>query len=80
MEKSSNRSNSGNGTETDFTIALPYTLSTASIFVQTSIPNSDQLSSQYTVTIPDNCTPLQFVTAWLATAIPYTNALLTTAS
>jgi hypothetical protein len=66
------------GTETDFTIALPYTLSTASIFVQTSIPNSDQLSSQYTVTIPDDCTPLQFVTAWLATAIPYTTALLTT--
>ena len=66
------------GTETDFTIVLPYTLSTASIFVQTSIPNSDQLSSQYTVTIPDDCTPLQFVTAWLATAIPYTNALLTT--
>ena len=66
------------GTETDFTIALPYSLSTASIFVQTSIPNSDQLSSQYTVTIPDDCTPTQFVTAWLATAIPYTNALLTT--
>ena len=66
------------GTETDFLIALPYTLSTASIFVQTSIPNSDQLSSQYTVTIPDECTPTQFVTAWLAADIPYTNALLTT--
>ena len=66
------------GTETDFTIALPYSLSTSSIFVQTSIPNSDQLSSVYTVTIPDDCTPLQFVTAWLATAIPYTNALVTT--
>jgi hypothetical protein len=36
------------------------------------------LSSQYTVTIPNNCTPLQFVTNWLAAAIPYTTALLTT--
>jgi hypothetical protein len=53
-------------------------LSTASIFVQTSIPNSDQLSSQYTVTIPDDCTPTQFVTAWLAAGISYTTALVTT--
>jgi hypothetical protein len=66
------------GSETAFTIALPYTLSTATITVQTSIPNSTSLSSQYTVTIPNNCTPLQFVTNWLAAAIPYTTALLTT--
>ena len=66
------------GTETDFTIALPYSLATATIKVQVSIPNSDSLSSVYNVTIPDDCTPLQFVTAWLATGIPYTTALVTT--
>jgi len=66
------------GTETDFTISLPYSLASAFITVQSSIPNSTSLSSQYYVTIPDNCTPLQFVTAWLAADIPYTTALLTT--
>lgn len=66
------------GTVTNFTISLPFTLSTASLYVQTSMPNSTSLSSQYTVTIPNNCTPLQFVTNWLAAAIPYTTALLTT--
>jgi hypothetical protein len=66
------------GTETDFTINLNYSLSTANLYVQTSIPNNSSLSSSYTVTIPDNCTPIQFVTAWLAAGIPYTNALVTT--
>ena len=66
------------GTETAFTIALPYSLATATFTVQTSIPNTTSLSSEYTVTIPDDCTPLQFVTNWLAAAIPYTTALLTT--
>jgi len=66
------------GTETDFTISLPYSLATATINVQSSIPNSATLSSAYLVTIPDDCTPLQFVTAWLAADIPYTTALVTT--
>ena len=64
---------SGTGTAT-YTLAL----STANITVQTSIPNSSALSSLYNVLIPDNCTPTQFVTAWLAGNIPYTNALVTT--
>ena len=66
------------GTETDFTIALPYSLATATIKVQSSSPNSDSLSSEYLVTIPDDCTPTQFVTAWLAADVPYTTALVTT--
>jgi hypothetical protein len=66
------------GSETDFVINLNFSLSTASLYVQASIPNSSSLSSEYTVTIPDNCTPTQFVTAWLAAGIPYTNALVTT--
>ena len=66
------------GTETNFEIDFPIAAPTASFFVQTSIPNSDQLSSQYTVTIPNFCTPTQFVTAWLAAGISYTTALLTT--
>ena len=66
------------GSETDFAINLNYSLSTANLYVQASIPNSTSLSSAYTVTIPDNCTPIQFVTAWLAAGIPYTNALVTT--
>jgi len=62
------------GTETDFAINLNYSLSTASLYVQTSVPNTSTLSSVYTVTIPDNCTPTQFVTAWSAQNIEYTMA------
>ena len=66
------------GSETNFVINLNLSLATASLFVQTSLPNSSSLSSSYTVTIADSCTPTQFVTAWLAAGIPYTNALVTT--
>jgi len=66
------------GTTTDFAINLNYSLSSAILYVQTSIPNSDTLSSTYEVTIPDNCTPTQFVTAWSAANITYTTALVTT--
>jgi len=66
------------GTTTHWTINLNFGLSSASLYVQTSIPNSASLSSQYIVTIPDNCTPTQFVTAWQTLAIPYTSALVTT--
>ena len=66
------------GTVTDFSINLNFSLSTANLYVQASIPNSTSLTGSYTVTIPDNCTPIQFVTAWLAAGIPYTNALVTT--
>ena len=66
------------GTATDFTITLPYSLTTATVAVQTSIPNSSSLSSTYFVTIPVGADPTAFVTAWLAAGIPYTNALVTT--
>jgi len=62
------------GTETDFAINLNYSLSTASLYVQTSVPNSSSLSSVYIVSIPDNCTPTQFVTAWSQQSIEYTSA------
>jgi len=65
------------GTETDFTISLYNSLSSAILYVQTSIPNSDSLSSTYEVTIPDGCTPTQFVTAWSAANIEYTVASVT---
>jgi hypothetical protein len=66
------------GTTTDFAINLNFTLSSAILYVQTSIPNSESLSSTFEVTIPDNCTPTQFVTAWSAANITYTTALVTT--
>jgi hypothetical protein len=62
------------GTETDFSINLNYSLSSAILYVQTSVPNTSTLSSTYQVTIPDNCTPTQFVTAWSAQNIDYTSA------
>jgi hypothetical protein len=66
------------GDETNFVINLNFTLGSALLYVQVSIPNSDTLSSTYTVTIPDSCTPTQFVTAWSAAAIDYTTASVTT--
>ena len=62
------------GTETDFIINLNYSLGSASLYVQTSVPNNSTLSNTYTVAIPDNCTPTQFVTAWSAQHIQYTSA------
>ena len=46
--------------------------------VQTSLPNSTSLSAPYNVTIPDNATAAQFVTAWYAAGIPYVGASVTT--
>ena len=66
------------GTVSNFTVSLPFSLSSSTISVQTSIPNSTALSSAYTVTIPNGCDPVTFVTRWLAAGIPYTNALVTT--
>jgi len=62
------------GSETNFIVNLNYSLGSAVLYVQTSIPNSNILSSQYQVTIPDSCTPTQFVTAWSAQSIDYTSA------
>ena len=51
----------------------PYTL-----YVQVSVPSSTELSTTYTVTIPNNATATGFVTAWAAAGIPYTSASVTT--
>ena len=66
------------GIESNFSINLAFSLSSATLYVQTSIPGSDVLSDLYSVTIPDNCTPTQFVTAWSAAGITYTTASVTT--
>jgi hypothetical protein len=62
------------GTETNFIINLNYSLGSALLYVTTSIPNSSTLSTEYQVTIPDSCTPTDFVTAWSAQGIDYTTA------
>jgi len=61
----------GTNTAPNFT-AGPYTLN-----VQTSVPGSASLSSGYIVTIPDNATATDFVTAWSAAGITYTEASVT---
>jgi hypothetical protein len=54
-------------------VSGPYNL-----FVNTSIPGSQALSSTYTVIIPDNADATDFVTAWSAANIPYTTASVAT--
>ena len=45
-----------------------------SFTVYVSVPGSASLSAEYTVTIADGSDATDFVTAWAATGIPYTNA------
>lgn len=52
----------------------PYILS-----VNTTIPGTSELSSTYTVTVPDNATVTDVVTAWSAAGIPYTTCEVTDA-
>ena len=51
----------------------PYTFT-----VNVSIPGSDVLSNDYTVSLADNTDATDFVTAWTAAGITYTDALVTT--
>jgi hypothetical protein len=62
------------GTNTDpmFTNG-PYTFT-----VNVSIPGSDVLSNDFTVSLADNTDATDFVTAWYAAGITYTDALVTT--
>jgi hypothetical protein len=48
------------------------------LYVSVTTPGGNSLSSTYLVTIPDAATFTDFVTAWTAAAIPYTNASITT--
>lgn len=50
----------------------------ATIQVLVSIPGSSTLSTAYLVTVSNGDTALDFVTAWLSAAIPYTSANVTT--
>jgi len=44
--------------------------------VYVSIPGSNGLSAPYTLSVADNATALDFVTAWTTAAIPYTTAMV----
>ncbi len=46
--------------------------------VKVSLSGSNALSAFYTVTIPNNATATDFVTAWSAANIPYTQAVVST--
>jgi len=46
--------------------------------VQVSVPNSSSLSSSYLVTLADNSDATDFITAWSAAGIPYTEASVAT--
>jgi len=46
-------------------------------YVQVSIPGSSSLSSTYTLSVPDNATVTQFLTAWSASGVPFTTATVT---
>lgn len=52
----------------------PYTLS-----VNITVPGTAELSNTYTVTVPDNATATDVVTAWSAAAIPFTTCVVTDA-
>jgi hypothetical protein len=54
-------------------VAGPYYL-----LVRVSVPGSENLTSAYTVTIPNNSDATDFVTAWSAANIPYTTASVAT--
>lgn len=62
----------GNTNTPNFTSG-PYTST-----VQVSLPGSAVLSAPYTLTVPDNATATDFVTAWSAAGIPFTTAEVTT--
>ena len=49
----------------------PYTAT-----IQVSIPGSNSLSSAYTMTLADNATATDFVTAWAAAGAPFTSAVV----
>lgn len=48
------------------------------LFVRVSVPGSQDLSSPYLVTIPNNADATDFVTSWSAANIPYTLASVST--
>ena len=48
------------------------------LFVRTSVPGSEEFTTAYVVTIPNNSDATDFVTAWSAANIPYTTASVAT--
>ena len=65
------------GTTTSITFNPNFSLASAIIYVEVSIPNSNTLSSAYEVVINDGDDATDFVTAWAAAGIPYTSATVT---
>jgi Phage tail sheath C-terminal domain len=61
----------GDNVNPEFTSG-PYTAT-----IQVSIPGSNSLSSPYTMSLNDNTTGTDFVTAWAAAGVPFTTATLT---
>ena len=66
--------NSPEFNSTTLGVAGPY-----DIYVSASVPGSENLSSPYTVTVPNNADAVDFVTAWSAANIPFTSASVSTA-
>lgn len=60
------------------TTSPTFTAGTYTSRVYVTTPGSDALSSAYTLTVADNATATDFVTAWSAAAIPNTEASVTT--
>jgi hypothetical protein len=59
--------------DTTCNVSGPYTM-----YISTSIPGSNTMTSNYTATIPDGADAATFVTAFLAASAPYTTASVTT--
>jgi hypothetical protein len=64
----------GTNTSPDFSSLAPLGTGPYQLQVQVTVPNSANLSSNYTVTIPEGSDATDFVTAWAAAGIPYTTA------
>jgi len=65
------------GTTTGITFNPNFSLASAIIYVEVSIPNSTTLTNAYEVVINDGDNATDFVTAWAAAGIPYTSATVT---
>lgn len=69
---------SGTNTDPQFNSTTLGFVGPYALYVRVSVPGSENLSSSYTVTIPNNSDATDFVTAWSAANIPYTTASVAT--
>lgn len=68
----------GTNTSPDFSSLSPLGTGPYVLYVQVTQPNTSVLSSIYTVTITEGSDATDFVTAWAAAGIPYTQASVAT--